>query len=89
MRKSIIGPIYQCKARCGARAQSVTVNATGCGFHPHTDKCNIYLNLYFLRLSAALHSATQHAMSPEFGVKGERSVSTLGPLCIPCVRGTA
>ena len=29
-----------------AEEQSVTVNATGCGFNPHSKKLNIYLNLY-------------------------------------------
>ena len=29
-------------------AQGHTVNATGCGFDPHSKKWNIYLNLYFL-----------------------------------------
>ena len=40
---------YVCKnneASRGARAQSVTVNATGCGFDPHS-KCNIYLKFIF------------------------------------------
>ena len=31
----------------GAGAQSVTVNATGCGFDPHSKERNIYFNLYF------------------------------------------
>ena len=29
----------------GAGAQSMTVNATGCGFNPHSIKLNIYLKL--------------------------------------------
>ena len=47
--------------------------------------------------SAALSSAIQHEMPPEFrqtesfqAESGERSVSTLGSLCLPCcVRDTA
>ena len=52
----------------GAETQSVTVNATGCGFDPHSRTWNIYLNVYFhffalmSRQSAALSPATQHAM---------------------------
>ena len=59
----------------GAAARGVTVKPTGCGFNPHSRRLNIYLNLYFhffplvSRLSAALSSATQHAMPPEFGRK--------------------
>ena len=59
----------------GAGAQSVTVKQTGCGLDPHSRRWNIYLNLYFhffalvSSRSAALSSATQHAMPPEFGRK--------------------
>ena len=55
-----------------AGAQSVTVTATGYGFNPHSKKLNIYLQFTFSFLrfgiskSAALSSATQHAMPPEF-----------------------
>ena len=58
------------KASRGAAAQSVTFKPTGCGFDPHSRRLNIYLNLYFhflalvSRRSAALSSATQHAMPP-------------------------
>ena len=43
---------YSCKyifeaSRDTTGAQSVTVNATACGFDPHSRKLNIYLNLYF------------------------------------------
>ena len=61
------------EASRGAGAQSVAVNATGCGFDSHSKKLNIYLNLYFRfftlvsRQRAALSSGTQHAMPPEFG----------------------
>ena len=63
------------EASRGAGAQSVTVRPTGCGFDPRSMRWNIYLNLYFhfftlvSRQSAALSSATQHAMPPEFGRK--------------------
>ena len=73
-----------------AEAQSVTVKSTGCGFDPHSRRYrerNIYLNLYFhffalvSRLSAALSSATQHAMPPEFGRKwGTECLNTRSPL---------
>ena len=35
------------EASRSAGAQSVTVNATGCRFNPHSKKRNIYFNLYF------------------------------------------
>ena len=42
------------------------------------------------KTSAALNSATQHAMPPDSAENGERSVLTLGYLCLPCsVRDTA
>ena len=88
---------YIFEASCGAGAQSVTIKPTGCGFDPHSRRWNIYLNLYFhffplvSRQSAALSSATQHAMPPEspdsrFSKQSEeRSVLTLG--CLPCAAG--
>ena len=71
------------EASCGARAQSVSVRTSGCGFDPHSRKLNIDLNLYFYffvlvsRRSAALSSATWHAMLPEFDGKWG-GVLTLG-----------
>ena len=71
-------------------AQIVTVKSTGCGFDLHSRRWNIYLNLYFhflvlvSRQSAALSSAIQQAMPPEFGRKCQRRVLTLGSLCLPC-----
>ena len=62
-------------------AQCLTVNATGCGFKPHSRKWNIYSNLYIhffalvSRQSAALSPATQYALSPKSG--GE-----CGPKCL-------
>ena len=63
--------------------------STGCGFDPHSRRWNIYLNLYFhffalvSRLSAALSSAPQHAMPPEFGRKwGTECLNTRFPLPI-------
>ena len=53
-------------------------------------KRNIYLNVYFhffalvSRQSAALRSATQHAMPPVFGKKWGTECHTLGSLCLPC-----
>ena len=68
-------------------AQSVTVKPSGCGFDPHSRRRNIYLNLYFhffalvSRQNAALSSATQHAMPPEFGRKwGTECLNTRFPL---------
>ena len=87
--------IREYEANRGAVARSVTVKSTGCGFDPHSRRWSIYLNVYFhffalvTRLSAALSSATHHAMPPEFTETGERSVLTLGSLCLPCcVRNT-
>ena len=75
------------EASRGAAARGVTVTTTGCGFDPHSRRCNIYLNLYFhfcalvSRLSAALSSATQHAMPPEFVRKwGTECLITRFPL---------
>ena len=67
--------------------RGVTVKPTGCGFDPHSRIWNIYLNLYFhffalvARLSAALSSATQHAIPPELGRKwGTECLYTRFPL---------
>ena len=63
------------EASRGAGALIVTVKSTGCRFDPHSRKWNIYLLLYFhffalvYTQSAALSSATQHVMPPEFGGK--------------------
>ena len=61
---------------------NVTVNMTGCGFDLHSRKRNIYFNLYLnffalvSRQTAALSSATQHAIPPESGGKlKEESIS--------------
>ena len=85
-----------CEASRGAGAQSVTVKPIGCGFDPRSRRRNIYLYLYFhsfalvSRQRAALSSASQHAMPPELGGKWERSVLTLGSICLRCcVRDTA
>ena len=84
---------YSLEASRGAGAQNVTVKLTGCGF---SRKWNSYLHKYFhffalvSRQSAALSSATQHAMPPEFSRKWRHSVLALGSLCLPCcVRNTA
>ena len=64
--------VREIEASRGAAHKRVTVNVTGCGFDPHSKELNIYLNLHFyffalvFRQSAALSSATQHAMSPKF-----------------------
>ena len=70
--------------------------STGCGFDPRSRRCNIYLNIYFhflalvSRQSAALSSATQHAMAPELGRKWGTECLSLGSLFLPCcVRDTA
>ena len=75
------------EASRGAGAQSVTVNASGCGFDPHSRKWNIYSNFYFhffalvLRQSAVLSSATQYAMPPEFsGNWGPECLNTRFPI---------
>ena len=68
-------------------AQSVTVKSNGCEFDPHSKKLNIYLHLYVhffalvSRQSAALSSATQHAMPSELGGKwGTEWLNTRFPL---------
>ena len=72
---------------CSAGAHSLTVKPTGCGFDPHLRRISIYLNLYFhffalaSRQSAALSSATHHAMPPEFGRKwATKCLNTRFPL---------
>ena len=68
----------------GAAARSVTVKPTGYGIGILTRGDRVS------RFSAALSSATQHAMPPELAESGERSVLTLGSLCLPCcLRDTA
>ena len=60
------------EASRGAEAQSMMIKPTGCGFDPHSRRWNIYLHSYFhffalvSRTSAALSSATQHAMQNAF-----------------------
>ena len=52
----------------------VSVSATVCGFYYNSRKTNIsYFNFFALvpRQNAAMSSATQHAMPPEFGGKPE------------------
>ena len=64
----------------GAGAQSVTVKPTGCGFDPHY---NLYFYFFALasRQSAALSSATHHAMPPASGRKwGTECLNTRFPL---------
>ena len=86
-----IWPLYATnnffEASRGTAARSVTVKPTGCGFDPHSRRCNIYLNLYFhflalvSRTSAALSSTTQQAMPAEFGRKwGTECLNTRFPL---------
>ena len=85
------------EASRGAEAQSVTAKYIGCGFHPHSRTCNIYLNFYFrffalvYRQSVALSSATQHAISADFSGKwGMECLNTRFPLpTLLCARYTA
>ena len=70
-----------------AQRHEVWLKSTGCEFDLHSRRRNIYLNLYFhffilvSRLSAALSSATKHAMPPEFGRKwGTECLNTRFPL---------
>ena len=73
-----------------------------CLYHMTNSKCPLTLTKDYIETinvirgaalssaTAALSSATQHAMPPEIGRTGERSVLTLGSLCLPCcVRDTA
>ena len=85
--KTNIGIIMVFEVSSGAVARGVTVKPTGCGFDPHSRRWNIYLNLYFhffalvSKLSAALSSATQHAMPPEIGrMWGTECLNTRFPL---------
>ena len=50
------------EASRSAGAQSATVNATGCGFDPHSRKLNIYLNLYF-HFFALVDTSVRHFVS--------------------------
>ena len=96
MYKNVCLYIFTClipiEASRGAGAQNVTVKATACGFDHHSRKWNIYLTLYFrffalvTRQSAAVSSATQHVMPPEFAGVGN---GVLGSHCLSCfVRDT-
>lgn len=68
-----------------AAIQSVAVNATGCGFDPHSRRCNIYLHLNFhffvlvLRQKRVGESRLQNSTE-----SGERSILTLGSLSLSC-----
>ena len=66
---------YIFEASRGAAAQSVTVKPTGCGFDLHSRNFYFFIFIHIfalvLRQSAALSSATQHAMPPESGRKWE------------------
>ena len=93
-RTTVTSTYIMCKWRAhylqlnpGAAARNVTAKPTGCGYDPHSRWWNIYLNLYFhffalvSRLSAALSSATQHAMPPEIFKKwGTTGLNTRFPL---------
>ena len=64
------------EASRGTGAQSVTVNATGCGFDPHLWKWNIYLKFIFPCLSSGVQAkrgvefrSTQYAIPPKLGGK--------------------
>ena len=87
----ILNKYKNSKASCGAGAQSVSMNRTGCGFDPHSRKWKIYLYLYFhffalvgtkpclpRQASAALSSATQHFQKS--AESEERSFLTLSYL---------
>ena len=68
----------------GAAARIVTVKSTGCEFDPHSRRRNIYL----LARRWVLPLNTQCLQNS--ADSGERSVLTLGSLCLPsCVRYTA
>ena len=77
------------EASRGAAARSVNVKPTGCGFDSHSRRWNIYLNLFFhffalvSRLSAALSSATQHAMPiPHIAGETEGTYTEFWRLCV-------
>ena len=75
----------------GTEAQSVTVKSTGCGFDSHSRKWNIYLYFHF---SLWCRGKARRWVPPlntqclqNLAESGERSVFTLGSLCLPsCVR---
>ena len=77
------------EASRGAEAQGVTVNTTDCWFDPHLRKWNIYLNLFFHSLwcpgKARRCVAPLNTQCPQNSAgSGERSILTLGSLCIAC-----
>ena len=71
----------------GAGTQSVPVNRLVVGsISTRGDEifinfCIFISSLWCRKESAAMNSTIQHAMPPEIG---ERSVLTLGSLCLPC-----
>ena len=81
----------------GARAQSVTVKPTDCGFDPDSRRWNIYLKFIFPFSSLWCRGKSRRWVLPlnkrclqNSAESGERSVLTLDSLCLPCcVRDTA
>ena len=69
---------------CKLDASRVTVNATGCGFVSYSKKQMYLYNFFALvsRKTVALSFATQYLQNS--AESGERSVLTLGSLCLAC-----
>ena len=71
----------------------MTVKSTGCVFNLHSRKWNIYLHLYihFFALVSRQSELRRHWVPPvntqclqNSAESGERSILTLGSLCLPC-----
>ena len=70
---------FESEASRGVAVRGVTVKPTDCGFDPHSRRWNFFAPVS--RLNAALSSATQHTMPPEFIRKwGTECLNTRFPL---------
>ena len=71
--------------------------STGCGFDPHSTRWNINFTFIFSFLRSGVEGKARRWVPPlnkqcfqKLAGSGERSVLTLGSLCLPCcVRNTA
>ena len=88
--------IFHFKAGCGAEAQSVTVKSTGCVSIP--TRGSIIIIIIYIFISSLWCRGKARRWVPPVSTQypqntaesGERSVLTLGSLCLPCcVQDTA
>ena len=68
------------------RGTMCACKSTGGGFDPHSRRWNIYLHLYFyfFALVSRGKRGVEFRRRQKLAESGERSVLTLGSLCLPC-----